>query len=253
VNDDLSLSLYLDGRLSGEERAAFEARLDSAPALRARLDALHRLQALSAGLGQAAAAFSADDVRVRAAFRPRGWWRLGIAAAAVVALAATHAAVFLAGARRGAEAEREARASFEEAEALLARAAALDVATPHEKLEGELATLRQEIPARLVALARTEAPEAALYADTLRLIDTAFEEQRDAGFLGLRVKLIASGQACLVPAATTEYTRVLAVGDGRYRVIYIDNANETPRVHVDEGTPEELRGRHAVRVVPGGR
>ena len=71
MNDDLRLSLYMDGRLPEEELSAFERRLEAEPPLRARLDAMRRLQALSAGLAPVSAAFSADDVRVRAEFAPR--------------------------------------------------------------------------------------------------------------------------------------------------------------------------------------
>jgi hypothetical protein len=249
VNDDLALSLYLDGRLPAEERAAFERRLDAEPALRGRIEALRRLQDLSAGLARAEAAFSADDVRVRAELRPRaGRWRLGVAAAAALALAATHAGTYAYGAKRGAEAERAERTHLEETEALLARAAALDVVAPDELLESELATLREEIPARLLALSRVEEPRAARCVEVLRQMDVAFEDQRDPRFLGLRVKLIAGGrQLTLVPATATDYCRVAPAGEGRYRVIFIENVNETPRTLVDEGTPEELEARYPVR------
>ncbi len=257
MNDDLLLSLYVDARLEDAEFAAFEQRLAAEPALRARLDVLRRLQALSAGLAPASAAFSADDVRVRSEFRPRGGWRrLGLAAAAVLALAATHAGVYLAGARRGAEAEQAARASLAETAALLERAADLDIAAPPGQLEGELATLRQQIPTRLVALSRAQEPEALQYADALRQMDLALEEQRDPAFVCLQVALIArtslggGARLTLVPASATNYYRVMPAGNGRYQVIFIENVNGTPRTIVDEGTPEELEARHGVRLRP---
>jgi hypothetical protein len=255
VNDDLLLSLYLDARLRDAERVAFDARLAAEPALRARLDALRRLQALSAGLAPAAAAFCGDDVRVRSEFRPRGQWRrLGLAAAAVLALAATHAAVYVAGARRGADAQRAARASVEETAALLERAADLDIAAPPNQLETELATLRREIPTRLVALSQSKVPEAATYVDTLRQMGVALEERRDPAFVCLEVALIArtslegGAQLRYVPATATDYARVVPAGNGRFQWILIENVNGTPRMIVDEGTPEELEARHGVRV-----
>ncbi len=257
MNDDIRLSLFLDGRLPAGEEVAFEARLAAEPALRARLDALRRLQARSTGLAPASAAFSADDVRVRAEFRPRGGWRrLGLAAAAVLALAATHAGVYLAGARRGAEAVEAARASIEETAALLERAAELDIAAPPNQLEGELNTLRQEIPTRLVALSRAREPEAVQYADGLRQIHLALEEQRDPAFLCLEVALIArtslggGTEIRFVPATATNYYRLVQTGKSRYRVILVENVNGTPRTIVDEGTPEELEARHGVRLRP---
>jgi len=250
VNDDLLLSLYVDARLPDEECAAFERRLAAEPALRARLDAMRRLQSISAGLATAAAAFSADDVRVRSEFRPRGGWRrLGLATAAVLALAATHAGVYLAGARRGAEAQRAERRSIEQTAALLERTADIDIAAPPKELETELATLRKEIPTRLTALSRTREPRATQYADALQQIDVALQAQRDPAFLCLEVALIAKtsldsgAEIRFVPASATDYTRVVPTGDGRYQVFLIENVNGTPRTMTCEGTPEELEAR----------
>jgi hypothetical protein len=256
VNDELRLSLHLDGRLPDEERPAFERRLEAEPLLRARLDAMRRLQALSAGLAPVSASFGADDVRVRAQLRPSGGWRrAGLAAAAVLALAVTHAGVYWAGARRGAEAQRAARASIEATEALLDRAAEIDIAAPPEELRTEIATLRQEIPARLVALSRAREPEAARLADVLRQIDVTLETPRtpDPAFLCLQVKMIVTSldvgaQLRLVPGTATNYTRVLSAGEGRYQVIIVEDVNGTPRTIVYEGTPEELEARPGIRV-----
>jgi hypothetical protein len=256
VNDDLLLSLYLDGRLDEAARAAFEGRLAAEPALRARLDALGRLQALSARLAPAAAAFSGDDVRLRALGRGTGRWaRLGLAAAAALALVATHAGVYVAGARRGADAERARQASVARTEEILERAAMLDAAAPPERLEDELQTLRQAIPPLLVALER--APEAALQADVLRRMDATLRRRSDAGLAAIAVQSMArtvgeAPQLRLVPATATDYTRVFPLADGRYRILCITNVNDTPRTIEDEGTPEELEARYAVRILRKG-
>jgi len=261
VNDELALSLYLDGRLPAEARRALEARLAREPRLRAELDALRGLQRMSERLVPAEAAFSADDIRVRAQLRRGGgaWWRVGVAAAAVIALAVTHVLVYRVGAERGAEAERREQAQIAETEALLERAAAIDVAAPHERLEDNLATLRQEIPARLAALADAGEPRAANLVDTLRQMEIAFEQHHDPGFLGLSVSLIASGSLSgeaplrFLPASATNYARVAPAGEGRYRIILVTNVNGTPSMVTDEGTPEELEARHDIRIVPKGR
>jgi hypothetical protein len=258
VNDDLRLSLFLDGRLPVEEAAAFETRLAAEPALRARLDAMRRLQQLSAGLGHASAAFCGDDVRVRAEVAPHGGWRrLGLAAAAVLALAVTHAGVYLAGARRGAEAERAERASVEQAAALLERAAELDIAAPPDELVGEIDALRREIPTRLIALSEARLPEAVLMADKLRqVMNLAVEEQRDPAFVCLRIAMVArstldgGAQVTFIPASATDYDRAFDLGGGRFRVICVEIENGTPRAIVDEGTPEEIETRRGIRLRP---
>jgi hypothetical protein len=246
VNDDLRLSLFLDGRLPGEEHSAFERRLEAEPLLRARLEAMRRLQALSAGLAPASAAFSADDVRVRAELAPGGGLRRwGLAAAAVLALAATHAGVYWAGARRGAEEERAARRSIEATEALLDRAAEMDIAAPPAELESELDTIRREIPNRLVALSRARGQEAARLADVLAQIDLALDARRDPAFACLQVKAIvtsleAGAHLRLVPATATRYTQVLPTPNGRFQVVSVENVNGTPRTFVAEVTREDL-------------
>ncbi|MCK6460344.1 MAG: hypothetical protein L6Q95_10680, partial [Planctomycetes bacterium] len=195
-------------------------------------------------------------VRVRAEFAPKGGLRRwGLAAAAVLALAATHAGVYWAGARRGAEDERAVRASIEATEALLDRAAEIDIAAPPEELRTEIATLRQEIPMRLVALSRAREPEAARLVDVLRQIGLTLETPRtpDPAFLCLQVKAIVTSsdtgaQLRLVPATATSYVRVLDAGEGRYQVFFVEDVNGTPRTTVDEGTPEELETRRGIRV-----
>ncbi|HEX5138838.1 MAG TPA: hypothetical protein VFY93_17845 [Planctomycetota bacterium] len=258
MNDDLSLSLYVDGRLPAEERAAFERRLDAEPALRARLDAMRRLQALSAGLAPASALFSADDVRVRAESRPHGGWRrLGLAAAAVLALAATHAAVFWAGTRKGAEAERSVRASIEATEALLDRTADMDIAAPPEQLRTEIATLRREIPTRLDVLSRARQPEAARLVDALREIDLALDAPKspDPAFVCLQLKAIVTSldtraQVRFLPATATSYIQVFPADGGRFRVVHVEDVNGTPRTTVDEGTAEEIEARQGIQLRP---
>lgn len=214
MNDELRLSLHLDGRLPDEERPAFERRLAAEPALRARL-------------------------------------------AAVLALAATHAGVYWAGARQGAEAQRAVRRSIEATEALLDRAAGIDIAAPPEELRTEIATLRREIPTRLVALSRAGEPEAARLADALAQIDTALETPRtpDPAFLCLQVKAIVtaldgSARLRLVPATATSYATVLPAGEGRYQVLVVEDVSGTPRTIVYEGTPEELEARQGFKVRP---
>jgi len=258
VNDDLRLSLYLDGRLPAEERAAFERRLDAEPALRAQLDAMRRLQALSAGLAPASAFFSADDVRVRAELRPRGGWRrLGLAAAAVLALAATHAAVFWAGTRKGIEAERAVRASIEATEALLDRTKDIDVAAPPEQLRTEIASLRREIPTRLHVLSRARQPEAARLVDALTQMDSALDRPKnpDPAFVCLQLKAIVTSfgnraQIRFVPATATNYLQVSPADNGRFRVVFVQDVNGTPRMMVDEGTAEEIEARQGIQLRP---
>jgi hypothetical protein len=251
VNEpDLDLSRYLDGRLSGDEQAAVEARLAADPALREELDALRRLQALSQDLPETKASFTADDVRLRARARSgRRWVRAAVALAAVVALALTHAVVFWLGTERGVEAERS---RVEAAEELLDRAAQLDPEAPPERLRLQLADLREEIRPQLIALDNDPAPEAAHLAEKLRHIELACEQQKDPGILGITVALIARSareggpQFGFVPQ-TGSYTRVVPIGGNRYRVVFILTEDGEVRAAKDEGTREELEKRYAFR------
>ena len=249
MNDrEQDLSLYLDGRLSGDAKAAFERRLAADPALRRELDALRRLQELSQDLPMARAAFTADDVRLRSqASGGRRWARAAAALAAVLLLALTHGVVFHLGTKRGVDVERS---RVHAAEDLLARAAELDPEAPPERLRIQLADLREEIRPQLIALDNDPAPRAAQLAETLRRMDFALEQQRDPGISGIAVLLIArsslegGAQIRFVPQ-TGSYTRVAPIGGNRYRLLYIRTEDGVPRMAVDEGTPEELEGRHA--------
>ncbi|MHC4133650.1 MAG: anti-sigma factor family protein [Planctomycetota bacterium] len=249
MNDrDLDLSLYLDGRLSGEEKAALERRLAAEPALREELDALRRLQELSQDLSPARAAFTADDVRLRARARGgRRWARAAAALAAVLLLALTHGVVFHLGTKRGVDGERS---RVQAAEELLARAAELNPEAPPERLRVQLADLRDEIRPQLVALDNDPAPEALRLAEALRHMEYALDQQRDPGIQGITVSFIARSsleggpQLRFVPQ-TGSYTRVAPIGGNRYRLVFIRTENGAPMVAVDEGTREELERRHA--------
>jgi len=246
VNDNLSL--YLDGRLAADEKAAFERRLAAEPVLREELDALRRLQQLSEDLPPARAAFTADDVRLRAqATSGRRWARAAVALAAVLLLALTHGVVFHLGTKRGVDAERS---RVHAAEDLLARAAQLDPEASPERLRVQLADLRDEIRPQLIALDNDPAPRAMQLAEALRRMDFALDQQRDPGISGITVALIArsslegGAQIRFVPQ-TGSYTRVAPIGGNRYRLLFIQTMDGVSRMAVDEGTPEELERRHA--------
>jgi len=250
VNDrEHDLSLYLDGRLAGDEQAALERRLAAEPALREELAALRRLQQVSEDLAPARAAFTADDVRLRAETTSgRRWARAAVAVAAVLLLALTHGVVFHLGTKRGVDAER---LRVHAAEELLSRAAELDPEAPPERLRVQLADLRAEIRPQLIALDSDPAPRAAHLADALRRVDFALEQQRDPGISGIAVSLIARSslaeggpQIRFVPR-TGSYTRVAPIGGDRYRLVFIETLDGVPRMAVDEGTREELERRHA--------
>jgi hypothetical protein len=249
VNEpELDLSLYLDGRLTGDAKAAFERRLAAEPELRHELDALRRLQEFSEVLPPARASFTADDVRLRArATSGRRWARAAVAVAAVLLLALTHGVVFHLGTKRGVGVERS---RVQAAEDLLARAARLDPEAPPERLRVQLADLYDEIRPQLIALDNDPAPEALRLAEALRHMEYAFDQQRDPGFLGITVSLIARSsledgpQLRFVPR-TGSYTRVAPIGGNRYRLVFIRTENGVPMIAEDEGTREELERRHA--------
>jgi hypothetical protein len=143
--------------------------------------------------------------------------------------------------------------SLERTEALLERAAMLDAAAPPEQLDHELRSLKREIPPLLHSLAQAQEPAAAQCADALRQMDLVIRQQQDAGLATILVTSIArtvgeTPQLRFVPATATDYTRVLPLAGGRFRIYCVTNVNDTPRTIADEGTPEELEARYAVRI-----
>ena len=109
-------------------------------------DKLDRLQELSETLPFEAAGFDADDVRVRLgrARRPRAA-RWSIAAAAVLALALTHAVAFRLGSRGSPAADELRPDPLAASERILTRASELDPGAPAHVLNDELGALRSEI------------------------------------------------------------------------------------------------------------
>jgi hypothetical protein len=198
-----------------------------------------RLQAMAEGLSFTRAEFTADDVRERLGRRKlrRAPW---IAAAAVL-LVASHWAVFQLGR------PSESRDAIAETEQLLHRATLIDAAAPVEQLETELADLRgflrdSDLPFRLAA---EKGPRAAQLEEGLVQLETAFEEYRDPGFLGILVARIGreylEGDPAtrFLPSSVNRYTRVIALGEDRYRVTVV---RPDEGAWVQEGTREELRG-----------
>jgi hypothetical protein len=216
VNDELKLSLYLDGRLAPDEEEAFERRLGAEPELAAQLSALERLQQLSEGLVAPAASFGADDIRLRAHRWGGGWWRFAAAAAAVLLLAATHLGAFFWGERRGADATQETAG---QTDALLERAQQIDYTAPRERLADEL----DELEAQVVSI-------------------DAKDVASEPGIRGISVALVANGEMRFVPASATSYTRLMPVGENRFRFIHFDK--ERGGWTGDEGTLAELQTRH---------
>lgn len=228
MNDDERISLHLDGRLPEP--------LD--PSLRARFEEAKRLQAMAADLEFTRAEFTADDVRERLGRRkPR---RARWIAAAVVLLAASHWMAFQLG---HGPAERDAIA---ETEALLRRATLVDSGAPVEQLQVDLMDLRNtlehsDLPFRL---AQNTNSRAAQLEEGLVQLETAFEQYRDPGFLGILVARIGreylEGEPAtrFIPSSVNRYAQATSLGDGRYRVTVV-RAGEGVRVH--EGTREELR------------
>jgi hypothetical protein len=261
VNDELELSLHLDGRLPPDRAEVLARRLEAEPELRARFETMQRLQALSAGLGFAQAEFTADDVRRRRTGRT--WWRAAAAVAAVALLALTHGSAFLLGTRR-APAPEVSRTPLDETEDLLARAARIDPAAPPAELRSQLIGLRERIrplPDQLSAWKAPAAPQrrrAAEYADALIQLELAFEEVSDPAFRAVAVASIARSSlegelpARFLPATAQSYARADPLGGGRFRIVVVRPVDGIPRLLVDEGTPTELEERHeGVRFIHG--
>jgi len=257
VNDHLLLSLHLDGRLAGADRARLEERLRKEPALRQRLEKLQALQRLSAALPTTQAAFTADQVRARPPVNLRGWSVRGLAAAAAILLL-THAAAFWFG--RGDTPPTEVAGTFGEGEALLRRAAELGPAIPFDELNGRLIDLRTgihqaDLARRLEDLQYLHLPDAQRrrlnrLRDTLAHFELAFESVRDPGFLSVVVSSFARGYLedgsfpRALPAGTRFYASTSRLGNDRYKLVFINLESGAPVIQEDEGTLEELRQKH---------
>ena len=266
MNDDLLLSLYLDGRTDDAATARVEQRLAAEPALRAELEALRRLDHLSEELPITAAEFDAQDIRARAALpAPRTWWRpVAAGIAAVLVLAVSHGGAYLVGAHRGAEVAQVDSSVLESAEAFLERVAQIDAGAPYEQLRSELGSVRASVRPQLIALTNEPATEpeqsrVAQLTDALFQLEFAFDASTDPGFQGLMVARIARGSLegrpamRLIPATADTYTRVAPVGNGRFRVFVVTFSNGVPQVVADEGTAAELKSRHTqFRFIIGG-
>jgi hypothetical protein len=260
VNDELELSLHLDGRLPPDRAEVLARRLEAEPELRARFETMQRLQALSAGLGFAQAEFTADDVRRRRTGRT--WWRAAAAVAAVALLALTHGSAFLLGTRR-APAPEVSRTPLDETEDLLARAARIDPAAPPAELRSQLIGLRERIRPLPDQLNSWQAPapqrrRAAEYHEALVQLELAFEEVSDPAFRAVAVASIARSSlegelpARFLPATARSYARADPLGGGRFRIVVVRPVDGVQRLIVDEGTAAELEERHeGVRFIHG--
>ncbi len=269
--DDLRLSLHLDGRLALEEAQRLDARLAAEPELKARWDALRRLHELSQKLDPVRGSFTPADVRARSlrtvptgqkmqggAGAAHGRWRpWAAAAAAVFLLALTHAGAYRLGARDQTAIE-QATTPIEDTEEVLRRLAAVDPATPPGRLDTTLAGLREDLrplPGRLTEFVRDEPgpgerTRAAHLADAIVQIELAFEGMRDVGFQAMTVRTLASGSLKgtlplrFLPASAQRWARVDPVDKNRFRVVIVRRVDGLPRLATDVGTLAELRVRH---------
>jgi hypothetical protein len=254
VKDELLLSLFLDGRLDPAKSTALKGRLEAEPALQAQVDALQRLQQASADLEFEGGDFTAGEVRVRLgrSIRPRRRWP--IAAAAILALALTHAAAYTLGVRTEETVATDPDPILE-TERLFARASRLDAGAPHERLQSELGELQRDIrlaslPARLASYENGDRGRrrASELADALAQLELVLDRFDDPAFRVMMITGIAreslTGETSLriLPASARSYTRVMPVGGNRFRVYVVDTHDG--RVLADEGTLEELRRRH---------
>ena len=251
MNDDLLLSLHLDGRLSAADAIRLEERLAAEPALRDQLAAMRRLQRLSAGLPTTEAGFGPDHIRMRASRgTKRHGWRYAAAAAAALLLAATHMFAFRLGADQP-DAGSTAADPIESAERLFARAARIDPASEPAMLRTDLDDLETEIQTlqpELIALTSDDTPpaerrRAVELSHALDELEGAFVAD-DVGFVGFTVRAYAQGRVGLLPATAQQFARVMPAVNGRVRIVIFTTTEGRPSIVTDEGTPEELEGRH---------
>ncbi|MEE8106991.1 MAG: hypothetical protein V3T86_15760 [Planctomycetota bacterium] len=252
LNQD-RLSLYLDGRLDDVETQALENELRKNAALAEELRRLRALQGLSEQLGFQPGAFTADEIRFRAAARSRRIRKIAISAAAVL-LVVTHAAAFLIGSTRtetGAATEiaKETPAvpriphisdraePIHDAEQLLGEFAKLDPgSTPHDQLNTRLVSLQQRFDEESFAdrlndvAASADTGERQIramgLAGTFEELHRVFENGGDPGIVSLMVASIArkslkGEMAVRFPANLDEYMTVLPLSQGTFRVVRI--------------------------------
>ena len=223
-----------------------------------------RLRELAQSLPVAEAAFYADDVRVRLgrAAGGRRWARWGIAAAAVLALAVSHAGAFLLGGRDRVSVT-EAPDPMIQTERILTRAAQLDPGAPPQLLSDELGALRREIqltslPRQLRTLQAGPDSRASRLANALVQFDQVFELVNDPGLRAVmavniaRVSLHSEGSVRMLPGSAKTYTRVVPLHGGtQFRVWVLDPGRNRVLVD-DQGTVDDLRKRHPnIRFVSG--
>lgn len=251
------LSLYLDGRLDDVETAELETELRKNAALAEALRRLRALQGLSENLTFQPGAFTADEIRFRAAARSRRARKIAISVAAVL-LVATHAAAFLLGSTRtrtGTTTEvanetptaprilplSERAGPIHDAEQLLGELAALDPGTtPHDQLNTRLVSLQQRFDEQGLTdrlhdvAARENAGERRIramgLAGAFEELHRVFEIGGDPGIVSIMVASIArrslDGEIALrFPANLDEYMTVTPLTQGTVSVVRITERN----------------------------
>jgi hypothetical protein len=124
-------------------------------------------------------------------------------------------------------------------------------------LRSELGSLEAKVRAlhpELVARAHGDAPSAeraraAELSRALEDFETAFTAE-DPAFAGFAIRAFALGRAGLLPATTDRLARWVPGPAGRGRLVIVWIGDGRSRIVTDEGTPEELEERHAIRFLP---